>query len=121
MNSPGLVRSFINSISIVIIDEYFLEISHVMPGKPAATAGLRSGDRLITVNEVMVIFLPISDVMMALNMDQLMAYVEFERGVQKSLIFYQENFIPSGPHTGESFRQESWSRKTPKQRRPPVL
>ena len=56
-----------------------LEISHVRPGTPAATAGLRSGDRLVTVNEVMVIFLPLSDVMMALNMDQLVANVEFER------------------------------------------
>ena len=117
MNSPGLVRSFINSISIVITDEYFLEISHVMPGKPAATAGLRSGDRLITVNEVMVIFLPISDVMMALNMDQLMAYVEFERWAKRVSLLFKIT-LPPGPHTGESFRQESWSRKTPKQRRP---
>ena len=93
MNSPGLVRSFINSISIVIIDEYFLEISHVMPGKPAATAGLRSGDRLITVNEVMVIFLPISDVMMALNMDQLMAYVEFERWAKRVSTLFKKTLF----------------------------
>ena len=49
------------------------------PGTSAATAGLRSGDRLVTVNEVFVVFLPVSEVMSALNMDQLVACVEFER------------------------------------------
>ena len=57
----------------------FVEISSIRPGTAADKAGLRPGDRLVTVNEVMVVFLPVSDVMMALNMNELVAYLEFER------------------------------------------
>ena len=56
-----------------------VEISSIRPGTAADKAGLRPGDRLVTVNEVMVVFLPVSDVMIALNMNELVAYLEFER------------------------------------------
>ena len=49
------------------------------PKTPAELYGLRPGDRLVTVNEVMVVFLPVFDVMKALNMDKLVANIEFER------------------------------------------
>jgi hypothetical protein len=57
------------------------EVSRVKPGSAAAVAGLAVGDRLITVNEVFVVFLPVRDVMIAFDICDTTAQVEFERWV----------------------------------------
>ena len=70
---------------------FVLEIRHIRPGTSADIAGLRSGDRLVTVNEVLVVFLPVKDVMIALNMEELVANIEFERSVRQILIWSEHN------------------------------
>lgn len=58
----------------------WIEVAYVRRNTPAERAGIRSGDRLITVNDVFVVFLPVNDVMNTLNRDkQLVAWLELER------------------------------------------
>ena len=57
----------------------WIEVAYVRSNTPAERAGLRSGDRLITVNDVFVVFLPVTQVINTLNKDgQLVAWLELE-------------------------------------------
>ena len=90
-----------------------VEISSIRPGTAADKAGLRPGDRLVTVNEVMVVFLPVSDVMMALNMNELVAYLEFERCYENQNLIVYLIVCNLDPPTGASSRAGSWAGSTP--------
>merc|ERR1711915_957365 len=63
--------------------------------------GLRPGDRLVTVNEVMVVFLPVFDVMKALNMDKLVANIEFERPTYRGE-FQRRDLVRTQANTREA-------------------
>ena len=55
-------------------------------GTPADCAGIRRGDRLISVNDTFTVFLPVLDVMETLNKDQkFVAWLEIERHDTKGL------------------------------------
>merc|ERR1719392_277340 len=62
----------------------FMEVSRVKPGSAAEKGGIAIGDRLITVNEVFVVFLPVRDVMIAFDIVDTVARVEFERPTRRS-------------------------------------
>jgi len=58
----------------------WVEVAYVRRGTPADCAGIRRGDRLISVNDTFTVFLPVLDVMETLNKDQkLVAWLEIER------------------------------------------
>merc|ERR1712156_687432 len=54
------------------------------PGSAAEKGGIVIGDRLVTVNEVFVVFLPVRDVMIAFDIVDTVARVEFERPTRRS-------------------------------------
>merc|ERR1712203_721365 len=62
----------------------FMEVSRVKPGSAAEKGGIVIGDRLVTVNEVFVVFLPVRDVMIAFDIVDTVARVEFERPTRRS-------------------------------------
>ena len=58
----------------------WMEVAYVRANTPAHVAGIRRGDRLLTVNDTFVVFLPVRDVMDVLNSNSsLVAWLELER------------------------------------------
>merc|ERR1712117_98520 len=58
----------------------WIEVAYVRHQTPADAAGLKRGDRIITVNDTFVVFLPVTDVFNHLNKHQkLVAWLEVER------------------------------------------
>ena len=71
---------YMRALNVYQITKYYWIIAFLRGDTPAERAGLRPGDRLITVNDVFVVFLPVSEVFKVLNMERtLVAWLEVER------------------------------------------
>ena len=61
----------------------WVEVAAVRGHTPAASAGIRPGDRLVAVNQRLVVFLDPQEALKAMNVDPILLQLEFERLKQK--------------------------------------
>ena len=69
----------------------WVEVAYVRRNTPGAKAGIRRGDRLVTVNDEFVVFSEVREVMEALNRDGAsVAWLEVERPTVRQEYFSRE-------------------------------
>ena len=83
----------------------WVEVAYVRRNTPAERAGVRSGDRLVTVNDVFVVFSEVREVMEVLNRQgATVAWLELERPTVRQEILNRELGVRKQPSAAEVMR-----------------